>query len=85
MLNCLILVKMLAHFVTVAGLLASGALASALPSDVAVRNAPGMTSEQTVHAIYQRLNRIRQSGEQTVFDESATLNATFENAVLLKV
>lgn len=76
---------MLAHFITVAGLLAPGVVAGALPSDVTVRNAPGMSPEQTVHAIYQRLNRIRQSGEQTVFDESATLNATFENAVLLKV
>lgn len=72
---------MLGHIALSAAWLAAGALAGA---DVVVRNAPGKSTAQTLHAIRDRLIEARQEGQNEVFSNSTDIDSSFSNIVLLR-
>ncbi|KAM0332096.1 hypothetical protein ACHAQA_002368 [Verticillium albo-atrum] len=78
---------MLPHLALAFALTWGGVLVSAVTTgrpavDLSVRNAPGVTSEQTIHAIRRGLAEAAIKGRQEEFGNQTTLDKSFSNAVL---
>ncbi|KAF6835746.1 glycolate oxidase [Colletotrichum musicola] len=63
---------------------AAGPLDRSPSVDLVVRNAPGRTATDTVHALRRYLSKASVQGRSTKFSNSTSLDKSFDNAVLFK-
>ncbi|KAF6804701.1 glycolate oxidase [Colletotrichum sojae] len=63
---------------------AAGSLAKSPSVDLVVRNAPGRTATDTIHALRRYLSKASVQSRSTKFSNSTSLDKSFNNAVLFK-